>query len=223
MKKFILLLLITIAVSNLTAQNAESPFKFGAKVGVSFSLFTGDIPIELDPLLYTGFTAGIFSNYKFSDKFSIQPEILYSRKGSNFKEFSYSFEEFEIADFNLEMHIQMNWLEVPLLAIYNINEHFTIFAGPYLGIYLDGKLVAESSIAIFGVDVEYDIEEDDLNLPDYGIVLGAAYDINDHFGIQIRWTQGISNISNDITEDVLEDETFTVNNSSFQIQLDITI
>lgn len=121
------------------------------------------------------------------------------------------------------MYIQADWIEVPVLAMYHINERFTIFGGPYLGIYLDGKVVVESSFSIFGADLEYEIDEDDLNLPDYGIVLGAAYNINDYFSFQVRWTQGIQNISNDITEDVLEDETVTVNNSSFQIQLGITI
>lgn len=205
------------------AINSTNPFTYGVKGGVSFNHFLGDIPINLDSKLYTGFTAGIFGNYKISDKFSIQPEILYSIKGSNFEEFDYSFEELQILNFNLDLYIKTDWIEIPILGMYHINEDFTLFGGPYIGFYLNGKVVAKPSVAIFGVDLEYDIKSDNLRLPDYGIVLGAKYNITEKVAVQGRWEYGIQDLADDVLVTFLDDDFIVVNNSSFQLQLDITI
>ena len=226
MKRALILILI---VSSLIAREGETAFSFGAKGGISFNHFLGDIPIELDPLLYTGFTVGILGNYKVNDNFSIQPEILYSKKGSNFKEFEYSLDAFELTELNLEMYVQTTWIEIPILAMYHINDNFAIFGGPYLGIYLNGKLVAEPSIGIeptfgrLGLSIDYDIEEENLRLPDYGIVIGGAYTVSENLAIQGRWELGIQNLADDFIVDFLNDDSIVINNSSFQLQLEFTI
>jgi len=203
--------------------NLAKPLTYGVKGGVSFNHFLGDIPINLDSKIYTGFTAGIFVNYKVSDKFSIQPEILYSVKGSNFEEFDYSFEDLQILNFNLDLYIKTDWIEIPILGMYHINEDLTLFGGPFIGFYLNGKVVAKPSVAIFGVDLEYDIKSDNLRLPDYGIVLGAAYNISKNIAVQGRWEYGIQDLADDVLVTFLDDDFIVINTSSFQLQLDITI
>ena len=203
--------------------NLTKPFTYGVKGGISFNHFLGDIPVNLDPTLYTGFSAGVFGNYKVSDKFSIQPEILFSRKGSNFEEFDYSFEQLQILNFNLDLYISTDWIEIPILGMYHVDDKFTIFGGPYIGFYLNGTVVAEPSVAILGVELEYDIDADNLRLPDYGIVLGGAYNITEKVAVQGRWEYGIQDLADDVLVNFLDDDFIVINNSSFQLQLDFTI
>ena len=154
MKKLLITILIFATTFAMAQTEIVKPLTVGVKGGGSFNHFLGDIPVELDPKLYTGFTAGIFGNYKVSDNFSVQPEILYSRKGSNFEDFTY---QIDFVDFNLEMYIKTDWIEIPVLGMYHINDNFTLFGGPYIGFYLNGTVVAKPSIFILGYEFEYDI------------------------------------------------------------------
>jgi len=205
--------------------NSANPFTYGVKGGVSFNHFLGDFPVDITPQLYTGFTAGVFGNYKVNDKFSIQPEILYTRKGSNFDEFDFTPETIQLADvLSLDMFIKTDWIVIPILGMYHINEDFTLFGGPYIGFYLGGKVVAEPSIAgILSIDWEYDIDADNLRLPDYGIVFGGAYNISENVAVQGRWEYGIQDLADDVIVSFLDDDFIVINNSSFQLQLDFTI
>jgi len=148
MKKF-MILTIMVAITFVMAQDEvlvmqeeslveqskiATTFTYGVKGGVSFNHFLGDFPIDITPKLYTGFTAGVFGNYKINDKFSVQPEILYTRKGSKFKN-KYS----DIAD----LYFKTDWIEIPILGMYQINDDFSLFCGPYLGFYLNGQYVIE--------------------------------------------------------------------------------
>jgi len=229
--KILMIVMVMVTTTFIMAQDevfvenekTVNQISYGVKGGVSFNHFLGDIPIELDPMLYTGFTAGIFGNYKISDKFSIQPEILFTRKGSNFDEFTYEFEQLQIANLSLDLYIKTDWIEIPVLGMYKLNEIFSLFGGPYIGFYLNGTVVAEPSVAIFGVELEYDIDADNLRLPDYGIILGGAYNISNNITIQGRWEYGIQNLADDVIVSFIDDDFIVINNSSFQLQLDITI
>ena len=222
MKKYLLVAVLILSVPLFAQEEAKSDLSFGVKGGISFNHFLGDIPVDLTPQLRVGFTVGAFLNYKLSNNFSVQPEILFARKGSNFEEFEFDFDDVEFAGLSLDMYIESNWIEIPVLLLYQVNENFALFGGPYLGFYLNGKLVAEPSISIFAVDLEYDIESDDLSLPDYGIVLGAKYNLTEKLAIQGRWEYGIQDLTDEVAN-FLEDDVVTVNNSSFQLQLDFTI
>jgi len=225
MKKIIVILLIILASTVMAQSEASKPIQYGVKGGISFNHFLGDIPIDLDPRLYTGFSAGVFANYKVNDNFSIQPEVIYSRKGSNFEEFKFESERYQFAQiFKLDLYIKTDWIEIPILAMYQINKDLAILGGPYIGFYLSGKVVAEPSIGgILGIDWDYDIDAKMLRLPDYGIVLGGKYKFNDKLAIQGRWTYGIQDLADDVIVTFLDDDFIVINNSSFQFQLDFTI
>ena len=226
MKKFSLVAILLLSIPMFAQKKAESDLSFGVKGGVSFNHFSGDIPVDLTPQLRIGFTAGVFASYKLSDNFAIQPEILFVRKGSNFDEFDFfEYEGYEINGLRLDMYIESNWIEIPVLLLYRINDSLELFGGPYIGFYLNGKLVAELItqpwVSIYAVDLDYDIEADDLSLPDCGIVLGARYNLTEKLAIQGRWEYGIQDLTDEVANFL--DDDVTVNNSSFQLQLDFTI
>jgi len=225
MKKITVILLIVLATTIMAQSEVGKQVQYGVKGGISFNHFLGDIPIELDPRLYTGFSAGVFANYKVNDNFSIQPEVIYSRKGSNFEEFKFESERYQFAQiFRLDLYINTDWIEIPILGMYQISDEFTLFGGPYIGFYLNGKVVAEPSIGgILGIDWDYDIDSKMLRLPDYGIVIGGKYKFNDKLAIQARWVYGIQDLADDVIVTFLDDDFIVINNSSFQLQFDFTI
>ena len=231
MKKTVTAIILLIAVTVLQAQREKTnSFNFGIKGGGSLSLFLGETPFDIHPKLYLGFATGIYSNYTINRKLSIQSEILYSMKGSNFKEFTYKFMGIEAPSINL--YSRTNWIEFLLLGMYRVNDKFILSVGPYLGIYLNGDIVIKRNLEIassmYPFYIDSDISAKYLNLPDYGIVLDAAYNITKNICIRGRLEQGIRNLVRDnilfFTYDYLlnfiEEDFVSIYNSSFQLQLD---
>jgi|SRR5690606_4389173 len=70
MKK-VVLSLFAMAAMGLSA-NAQQVVKFGSKAGVNFATLSG---VE-DAEMKTGFHVGAFAEIFFTDKFSLQPELL---------------------------------------------------------------------------------------------------------------------------------------------------
>ena len=77
MKK--LLLFAAVAVFGLSNVNAQE-VKFGAKAGVNFATITGDETSGVDSR--TAFHIGGVAEIVISEKFSFQPELLYSGQGA---------------------------------------------------------------------------------------------------------------------------------------------
>ncbi len=102
------ILLSAIALVAFGAANAQE-MKFGAKAGANFSNFTGD----LDSDSTTSFYLGGFVDFTISEKFHVQPEVLYSMEGAK--------------------DAAVNFIKIPVMAKYYVAETFNIQAGPYIG------------------------------------------------------------------------------------------
>lgn len=133
--------------------------KFGVKAGVDIATVKVKVLGTTASASETGFFVGGFANIGVSEKFSVQPELLYVA----------------ITDFN--------FLSVPILAKYSIAEKIGLVAGPSLNYFLD----AEEDKLKLNIDFGgmYDItEEIDINLKYSlgmgdvsvsGIFIGAGY------------------------------------------------
>ena len=73
-----LALLLGLALP-MTSQ-AQSPIDLGVRGGVTQATFYGDDVASND--FRPGFTGGVFLNYQVNDVFAVQPEVLYSRRGT---------------------------------------------------------------------------------------------------------------------------------------------
>lgn len=118
---------------------------FGIKGGINFANVYGDDKDLVDPSTHTNFHAGIYAQFALSQSVSLQVEGLYSRKG---------FETDEIEN-------RFDYLEVPLLAVYNITDKFSLHLGPQISVMIAAKQDGE------------EIKMDDLNTFDYGLAGGA--------------------------------------------------
>ncbi|MCS3649969.1 hypothetical protein GGQ08_001262 [Salinibacter ruber] len=62
------------------SSQAQSPVDLGVRGGLTQATFYGDDVNSND--FRPGFTGGVFLNYQVNDAFAVQPEVLYSRRGT---------------------------------------------------------------------------------------------------------------------------------------------
>ena len=83
MKKLTLTLLcLMLAVG---AAMAQKTFTFGPKIGVDYTHFWDN---EEDASGQFNYQAGLFMEYRFTDKFSIAPEVVFAAQGAKTKKVS---------------------------------------------------------------------------------------------------------------------------------------
>lgn len=168
MKK--LLLVAAIAAFGFTA-NAQD-VTFGAKAGLNLSSISGDETNGYDSR--TAFHIGGVAEISISEKFSVQPELLYSAQG--FKE---SFEGVDI-DYNLD------YINLPIMAKYYVAEGFSLEGGPQVGFLMSAKAKAE------GADEDL---KDFVKGIDFGLNFGLGYKMESGLNFGARYNLGLSNIN----------------------------
>ena len=161
MKK--LLLGAALAVFAFTNVNAQE-VKFGVKAGVNLSSISGDETDDVDGL--TSFHIGGVAEIVFSEKFSFQPELMYSAQG-------YSIDDVDV---------KLDYISVPLMAKYYVAEGFSIEAGPQIGILASAKAEDE------------DIK-DFISGVDFGVGAGVGYKMDSGLNFAARYNLGLSNIN----------------------------
>ena len=196
-KLFTVVIALFISTGAIMAQiNDASMAQFGVKGGVNFSnMYTDDVD---DNNVLTSFNAGVYVNFPVTDLFSIQPEILYSRKGSELT--------YENVFASGSAKFNLNYIEVPVLLKINVTDNFNIHAGPYFAYLIDSKITNDSDGAF---DFETNFDNDDFNKFDAGIAAGIGFDF-DSFGIGARYNYGLSTIGKERT---IAGETYTVPDS----------
>ncbi|MDX5481522.1 MAG: PorT family protein [Hymenobacteraceae bacterium] len=162
--------------SGMDAHNAG----FGIKGGVNFANARGsDKDIYGSVNSHTSFHAGVFAQFALSDFFSLQTELLYSRKG------------YERAD----SVFRFDYLDVPVLAVFSISENFSVHLGPQVGIMVSSKIE----------DEEIDLEP--YNTFDYGVVAGLEGRVG-RFRLGTRYNLGFADFrkeddrGNSINQDI---------------------
>jgi hypothetical protein len=156
--------------------------KFGIKGGLNLTnLYVSDVSNEH---MKAGFNAGVFVKIPVTRGFSIQPELLYSVKGARD-----TYDNF--AQGSGEYRFNLNYIEMPLVAVVNLAPNFNIHAGGYAA-YLVGANVQDvnSNGTIEGAT---ELNADNFNRWDFGLVGGAGFDI-EHFTIGARYNYGLMNI-----------------------------
>lgn len=136
-----------------------------------------------------GLLGGLYLTANLSDKFAVQPELLYSSMGSKTDDISDAF----------------GYIQVPILLRYNINENFNLHAGPQIGLLLSAKSD--------GVDIK-----DEVKGTDFGASFGAGVDFG-KFNGGLRYYLGFSNISDIDTQGIPGLGDISFKNTSFQIYL----
>ena len=182
MKRIFLTVSAIFAMSFMNAQVVQ----FGAKAGLNLSTFTGDISDFADVKSKAGFHIGGFAEFKLTDKFSIQPELLYSTQGAK-TEFSYVDDMgYTYEDENLKF----DYLVLPIMAKYYVIQNLSVEAGPQIGFLLSAKNEYDARSSFFGEDLsesgEIDIKDNYKGI-DFGFNFGAGYEFTENIFVQARY------------------------------------
>ncbi|MCU4176503.1 porin family protein [Carboxylicivirga sp. N1Y90] len=188
MKKLLVLVALLAIASSSFAQ-----VKFGAKAGINIANLK-ITEVDYDPGLEykVGLTIGAFAKYSVSEKFAIQPELLYSMKGAKI---NYS----EGNDYN-KGSIKTNYLSIPIIAKYYLSSGFNLQAGPQMDFLLSAKTSYDSSIDGHITSESYDFK-DSLKGIDFGLAVGLGYDLENGLGIEARYILGLSELNKNTEED----------------------
>ncbi|GAB2769462.1 hypothetical protein HNQ93_000332 [Hymenobacter luteus] len=137
------------------ALTTQAQVTIGPRIGLNASTLNFDIEDDSpDTKSIYGPQVGLTLNAQFGH-FSLQPSLLFSQKGARFEEkidASYTDEDFgyTVAVKGEEkVDIRLNYLEIPVNLVYNTSGEeggFQVFAGPYVGIGLNGQYKAKGSI-----------------------------------------------------------------------------
>jgi Outer membrane protein beta-barrel domain len=174
-------LLIITTVQQVRAQETKNGAKFGVKGGVNFSnLYTEDVS---DENVLVGYHVGLTAKLPITDFLSIQPELLYATKGA---ELTYN-----NAFATGTAKFALNYIEIPLLAVINVNKNINIHAGPYVAFLIDGKVTNQSNVNAF--NFEDNLSKDDFNRFDAGLSIGAGVDV-ESFSFGVRYNYGLQKV-----------------------------
>jgi hypothetical protein len=158
--------------------------KFGIKGGLNFSNMyidkVGDEKMRL------GWHLGVFSKFPLTKGVSLQPELLYTTKGSKL---NYTDELIGAGEYRFNL----NYFELPVLLSFNLGEQFHINLGPYLA-YLTKADVTDINN---NGTVEYlvNLDENSFKRWDWGAAAGLGFDVN-NFTMGARYTLGLTKINN---------------------------
>lgn len=196
MKKLTLILICTVLISiqgfsQSFGKKLLQRMEFGVKGGVNYNDFT-DANFSTDPLV--GFHGGLTVAFKFTDKFMIQEEFLYSTQGA------------KVLDGALGVqNLKLSYLNVPILLKFRSN----------LGLYGEigtqvGLKINEEVANYYGTAFAKKI--------DFGGIAGLGYQSKMGLGIGARYIYGfqkipdqtIPNISSELKNNSIQASIFFV-------------
>lgn len=190
---------LALALGSASAAQAQSP-AFGIKAGASLTNVTGDGVGNTKNIV--GFHGGLLANLPINDAFSIQPELLYSMKGTK--------SEGSLAGYTTTLTSRLHYLDVPVLARVNAGGLF-FELGPQVGFLLAAKQKAETSGGIGAGTYSRDIK-DQVRTVDFGYAAGLGYQLSNGPGIGLRYNGGFIDTKN-------PSSSAEVRNSAFQLYL----
>lgn len=174
MKKIILTTLIAV----LTIGSVSAQASFGIKGGVNFASIMGDTPNGVK--YRTAYNFGIVAEIETSSSTSVQPEILYSSQGFKFDGGRVNGEMRDADDFKLD------YLNIPIVFKYYINDEFSFETGPQVGFLLSSK--AENNT------VDSGRLRDNLTNASFDFLIGFGYKFDNGFNVNARYIGGLTNV-----------------------------
>lgn len=175
----------------LVGMSAMAQVQFGAKVGFDMTNFWGkDIEHGMKP----SYQAGILMEYKFNDRVAIAPEAVFASQGGKFKigtvYMGWDLSKFTAKDITLTFNT--NYINVPVMFKFYATPDFSIDLGPQVGfnVYSKATVSDGDESLTFGLS-------DYTKTVDFGLGLGATYNLTENAFVQARYTLGLTKVFDD--------------------------
>jgi len=192
--------LIVFTFFAIADTQAQANFKPGLRAGLSLSTIS-----EMHANYRPDFYVGGFGEINISKRYALQPEINYTRQGSNNVRRNYydpntETEKIEYRD------LQMDYLSFSLINKFTIKEVFQIEVGPSLDVLVNDNLAVRKSYN------------------DVALVTGVAYRTTSGLVIEIRFKKGLYDIleSSYYQNNSSENSIFGNYNTNMNLQIGIS-
>ncbi len=128
--------------------------------------------------------------YRFTDKFSITPEVVFAAQGGKFDATEYL--DDSSFDGKVDFCFHLNYINVPVMLKFYATPKLSIDFGPQLGINVYSKATAKAKAE--GASASYTEDAEGVNSVDFGVGLGATYNITNEVFVQGRYTMGLTKV-----------------------------
>ena len=180
MKKLTILFIVAFIISALLPLNAQSKVGLGIKAGINISdQVTSGTGENVNVRSILRFHGGAYFTYFVLDKLAVQPELLFSGKGSDWDDPAYDVKDL------------LTYIDIPILIRYQLIKSVNIHAGPQFGYLLSATQKDKSSGDVINVDDYY-------KKPDLGLVLGAEANLPYRINFTIRYVIGLIPTTTDV-------------------------
>ncbi len=179
---FAVMAVLMMAGTTASAQHSH----IGIKGGLNLYNVHHDSDTKYD--YKAGFHAGLLAHLHISDHFALQPEVVYSTQGANYKYF------------NTTTKFNLDYINVPVLFQYMFENGFRLQAGPQLGVLINARSKNDN--------FSYN-HKDELEPIDLGVTVGMSYVSSSGFGVDARYVHGLTSIS--------KNNSFNFYNRGFQL------
>ena len=190
--------LITLLACLTIVANAQSliPTKFGIKAGLNFSSLSISKIDGVQPTVNSsqiGIAAGACIHIPLSDKWFINPEVLYSQKGASFDyEFTHDYEEDERDEYLTTNQLTLSYIELNPTISFKASDKLSLNFGPSVSFLIGEKYVQTPETFPFNTNdlliTEGIVEAATL---DAGLNLGLSYFITESFLVDTKVYTGL--------------------------------
>ena len=181
MKKTIIALMCMILTAG--AAMAQKTLTFGPKVGVDYTHQWGKNINDESALSYQ---AGVFMEYRFSNKFAIAPEVVFAAHNRPESDLNLWMNEYPPRDVTTTYHT--NYINIPVMFKYYVTKSLSIDLGPQFGFKVYDKYTEKWEEDGKKIIVKHDMYHRNF---DFGLGLGATYNFSEKVFVQLRYTLGL--------------------------------
>jgi len=174
-----LFLVAALAALTISTTFAQGEVRFGVKAGLNLASIGGDAYYAgfggFDSR--TSFHIGALVEIPFTEKISLQPEVLYSAQGS----------KLNFGTGGGSADTKLDYINIPILGKYHILAGLSGELGPVIGILAnaDDNLAGDAKNRYKSVDV--------------GVAIGASYRLPMGFFGSLRYNKGVTDINDNTT------------------------
>ena len=180
-------ILSLLTVFAFAAATAFAQVDLGVKTGVNFATLAVDADEIDDASFRTGFTAGVYKQFDFTDQFTFQSELLYTQKGATYE------------CVGRDVEAKLSYIDLPLsLQVQIPSTPLKLYVGAQASYLLSAKYEYESGFFENGTDAfEYD-DLDGFKRVEFSGLAGVGLQIKGIY-LDARLTRGFTNVEDDRT------------------------
>lgn len=188
-------LFFTIAIMTLSFVKAQD-ISYGLKAGLNLSDWhTSNADANDIYKMKTAFHVGGFVQFGLSDKFAVQPEVLYNVMGTVVDVDVTALRAADADSFTYAL----SYISVPVMLQYKATDALHLELGPQLGILMSANQKYDGESEDF---------KDELETVDFGVNIGAGYQLENGLLFNVRYCYGLSNFVKDTGDEWYKNNVF---------------